>query len=147
MFNPEIYWLVIGLMLIFLALITPGFTLYFFALGGMATALAVWLTPIDIVWQLALFMAVSLVSLFISRKCMEGKTSASIQGDGNDKRETIASVLAEKGVVAMAIVPPAEGRVKCSGIFWRAGADEKIEEGEIVLVVGQQGAVVHVEKV
>ncbi len=147
MFNPALYWLVIGLMLIFLALITPGITLYFFALGGLVTALVAWLTPVDIIWQLVLFMAVSLLPLFISRASMAEKTSAPVEEDGRDSKETIASQIDEKGVVAMTIVPPGLGRVKCSGKFWQAGADEKIEEGEIVLVVGQQGTVLQVEKV
>jgi len=147
MFNPALYWLVIGLMLIFLALITPGLTLYFFALGGLVTALVAWLTPADIVWQLALFMAVSLLPLFISRAFMAEKTAVPVEEDSKDSKETITSVVNEKGVVAMTIVPPGQGRVKCSGEFWRAAADEKIEEGEIVLVVRQQGAVIHVEKV
>ena len=45
------------------------------------------------------------------------------------------------------IVPPAEGRIKCFGSSWRATADEQVEEGEIVMVVRQNGLVIHVERV
>ncbi|WP_228855329.1 NfeD family protein [Desulfomarina profundi] len=47
----------------------------------------------------------------------------------------------------MTIVPPAEGRIKYAGTFWRATADERIDEGEIISVVSQDGLVIHVEKV
>ena len=53
----------------------------------------------------------------------------------------------ERGVVVNAIQPPAEGRIKYSGSSWRATADEKIDEGEIISIVSQKGLVVHVEKV
>jgi membrane protein implicated in regulation of membrane protease activity len=50
-------------------------------------------------------------------------------------------------VVSSTIAPPGEGRIKCAGSSWRATADERIEEGEIVAVVSQQGLLIHVEKV
>ena len=43
--NPALYWLLIGLMMFFLALAMPGFVLYIFALGALTTALAVWFFP------------------------------------------------------------------------------------------------------
>jgi membrane protein implicated in regulation of membrane protease activity len=50
-------------------------------------------------------------------------------------------------VVCNTIAPPTEGRIKYSGSTWRATADERIEEGEIIAVIRQKGLVIHVEKV
>ena len=61
--------------------------------------------------------------------------------------DVMRAVPGDKGVVSMTIAPPAEGRIKYSGTSWRASADEKIEEGEIVAIVRQKDLVIHVEKV
>jgi inner membrane protein len=53
----------------------------------------------------------------------------------------------DKGVVSTTIVPPAEGRVKCAGTFWRAAAGDRIAEGEMVMVVRRQGLLLEVEKI
>jgi membrane protein implicated in regulation of membrane protease activity len=68
--------------------------------------------------------------------------------EGSDEDEDVMGVVSGgKGVVSMTIVPPAEGRIKYGGTSWRAIADEKIEEGEIVAIVRQKGLIIHVEKV
>jgi membrane protein implicated in regulation of membrane protease activity len=145
--DPALYWLIIGVMLSFLELVLPGFVLFFFALGALLTALAAWLTPISIAWQLGLFIVASLVSLLGLRDLIQRNffTSTSVEEE-EDKDEVLATA-GDRGVVTMTIPPPAEGRIKYSGTFWRATADELIEEGEIVSVVRQDGIIIHVEKV
>lgn len=147
MIDPALYWLIIGVMLFFLQLAVPGFILFFFSLGAMVTALVAWLVPISIVWQLALFMAVSLISLLSLREMIQKKFFAPPAVEEEEAEDVMLAVSGEKGVVSMTIVPSAEGQIKYSGTFWRAIADERIEEGEIVSVVRQQGLVIHVEKV
>lgn len=145
--DPALYWLIIGVMLFFLELALPGFILFFFGLGAMITALAAWILPIAISWQLALFIAASLLSLFTLRGMIQRRFfDSGTEEDENDF--DMATVTAgDRGVVCMGIFPPAEGRIKYSGTFWRATADEKIEDGEIITVVRQDGLVIHVEKV
>jgi membrane protein implicated in regulation of membrane protease activity len=48
-------------------------------------------------------------------------------------------------VVTDAIAPPADGRVKYGGSFWRAVADEPIAEGTVVLVVEQKDLTIKVQ--
>lgn len=150
--DPALYWLIIGVMLFFLEMAVPGFILFFFGLGAFVTALVTWLTPISIAWQLALFTVTSLCALWSLRDIIQKKILApkveDAEGEGGDKDEDeIVPIAGEKGVVSMTIVPPAEGQVKYSGTFWRATADEEIEEGEIIAVVRRKGIVIHVEKV
>jgi membrane protein implicated in regulation of membrane protease activity len=145
--DPALYWLIIGVMLFFLELAVPGFILFFFALGALVTALVAWLSPISLVWQLAIFIAASLVSLLALRNLIQKKMIAPAS-EGSDEDEDVMGVVSGgKGVVSMTIVPPAEGRIKYGGTSWRAIADEKIEEGEIVAIVRQKGLIIHVEKV
>jgi membrane protein implicated in regulation of membrane protease activity len=145
--DPALYWLIIGVMLFFLELAVPGFILFFFAVGALVTALAAWLSPISLAWQLALFITASLVSLLSLRNLLQQRLNAPISAGEEEDQDVKLAVAGEKGVVSMAITPPAEGRIKYSGTSWRAIADEKIEEGEIVAIVRQKGLVIHVEKI
>ena len=149
MIDPALYWLIIGVMLFFVEMAVPGFILFFFALGALVTALAAWLTPISIAWQLALFITASLITLLSLRDMIQRKflTSAPADEDEEKDEDVILAVAGERGVVSMTIAPPAEGQIKYAGTFWKAIADEKIEEGEIITVVGQKGLVIQVEKV
>ena len=148
--DPALYWLIIGVMLFLLEMAVPGFILFFFGLGAFVTALVSWLTPIAIAWQLALFIASSLFSLWALRDMIQRKFIAPHAEDEEDEEEdedVLVPMSGEKGVVSITIAPPAEGQVKYAGTFWRATADEEIEEGEIIAVVRRKGIVVHVEKV
>jgi len=149
MIDPALYWLIIGVMLFFLEMAVPGFVLFFFALGALVTALVAWLTPVGVAWQLALFISASLVSLLSLRGVIQKKflSSASDAEDEEMDEDVLLAVAGERGVVSMTISPSAEGQIKYSGTFWKATADEQIEEGEIISVVKQEGLVIHVEKV
>ena len=79
---------------------------------------------------------------------IQKKFLASTPADEEEEGEgVILAVAGERGVVSMTITPPGEGQIKYGGTFWRAIADEKIEEGEIISVVDQKGLVIQVEKV
>jgi membrane protein implicated in regulation of membrane protease activity len=147
MINPALYWLIIGVMLFFLELAVPGFILFFFAVGALLTALAAWLFPLSLAWQLALFIATSLIALFALRNIIQTRLHAPTSKEEEEDKDVMLAAAGEKGVVSSTIVPPAEGRIKYAGTTWRATADEKIEEGEIIAVVIQKGLVIHVEKV
>jgi len=144
--DPALYWLIIGVMLFFVELALPGFILFFFAMGALITALAAWLLPIPISWQLALFIGASLVSLFTLRGVIQKRFFDSGAEDEED-RDAVLATPGDTGEVTMGIYPPAEGRIKYSGTFWRATAGERIDDGAIVSVVRQDGLVIHVEKV
>lgn len=147
MLDPALYWLVIGVMLFFLEMAVPGFILFFFGMGALVTAVAAWLTPISIAWQLALFICTSLIFVLGLRKLIRNTFFSPTVKEGEADLDVMRAVPGDKGVVSMAIVPPAEGRIKFSGTSWRASADEQIEEGEIVAVVYQKDLVIHVEKI
>lgn len=145
--DPALYWLIIGVMLFFLELALPGFILFFFGLGAMITAFVAWLFPVAISWQLALFIVASLVSLFTLRGMIQRRFFDSGAEEEEQDVDIATATPGDRGVVCMGIFPPAEGRIKYSGSFWRATADEKIEDGEIISVVRQDGLIIHVEKV
>lgn len=147
--DPALYWLIIGVMLFFLELALPGFILFFFGLAAIITAAVAWLTPIAIAWQLGLFIVSSVVSLMTLRDVIQRnffKPKEVVEGEEPDE-DVVLAAPGERAVVGVTILPPAEGRINYSGTSWRATADEKIEEGEIVAVVRQDNLVIHVEKI
>ena len=148
MLDPALYWLIIGVMLFLLELALPGFVLFFFAAGALLTALVAWLVPTtSIALQLGLFIVTSLAALFTLRGFLQQRFFASAPAkDGEDVDAPLAAP-GDRGVVCSTIAPPAEGRIKYAGSSWRATADERIEEGEIIAIVRQEGLVIHVEKV
>lgn len=147
--DPALYWLIIGVMLLFLELALPGFILFFFGLAALITALVAWLTPLEIAWQLGIFIVSSVVSLITLRDIIQRSfCKPKDAGEGEEPDEdVILAVPGDRAVVGVTIAPPAEGRINYSGTSWRATADEKIDEGEIVAVVHQDNLVIHVEKI
>jgi len=136
-------WLATGVLLLILEMVLPGFVLFFFGLGALVTFLCSWLFQPSLNEQLAIFLVSSLVSLFslrgfIKRTFLGGSTVASddhvIAGGG------------ESVIVTRTIDPPMEGKVKYSGTFWRALADERIEKGEAATIVSQEGLIMRVKK-
>lgn len=133
----------------FLELALPGFIMFFFGLAALITALVAWLTPIDIAWQLGIFIVASLLSLLTLRDVIQRRfftTDDAEDGEEPDEDVNLAAP-GDRAVVAVAIAPPAEGRINYSGSSWRATADEMIDEGEIVAVVRQDNLTIHVEKI
>ncbi len=147
--DPALYWLIIGVMLLFLELALPGFILFFFGLAAMITAVVAWLTPLGIAWQLGIFIVSSVVSVMTLRNVIQTKFFKPKElADGEEPDEDVVlAAPGDRAVVGVAIAPPAEGRINYSGTSWRATADEKIEEGEIVAIVHQDNLVIHVEKI
>lgn len=149
--DPALYWLIIGVMLLFLQLALPGFILFFFGLAALITAAVAWLTPLEIAWQLGLFIVSSVVSFMTLRDTIQKilfkpKPKEVDEAEVPDEDVFLATP-GDRAVVGVTIAPPAEGRINYSGGSWRATADEKIDEGEIVAVVSQDNLVIHVEKI
>lgn len=142
--NPGLIWLIIGVVLFVLEMAVPGFILFFFGLAAWITALGSYLLPWSLNTQLAVFLVASLVSLFSLRSVVK----KIFLGDAKDgDADSIMAKGGEKCVVSSAIYPPAEGQVKFSGTFWRAEAEEDIEEGEVVEIVEQKDLLITVKKI
>ncbi len=86
--DPALYWLIMGVMLLALALVLPGFVLFFFAVGALATALVAWLVPMtSIVLQLVLFLVASLATLLSLKGIMEKRILASAANSEGEEGE------------------------------------------------------------
>jgi inner membrane protein len=142
--NPGLLWLSIGVILFVMEMAVPGFILFFFGLAAWITALGCYLFTWSVNIQLAVFLTASLVSLFGLRTVVKKV----FMGDEiDDAADSIMAKGGEKCVVTAAIKPPGEGQVKFSGTFWRAEAEEDIEENEVVEIVKQEDLLIHVKKI
>lgn len=143
LYNPSLLWFIAGIALFLLEMMVPGFILFFFGAGACITSLATLLFGLSLNSQVLVFIIASLLSLAILRRYVKKAFIGKVESSGED------SAFAEKGAqveVVGEIVPPAEGKVKYSGTTWRAKATERIEVGEIVQVIEQDGLIMTVKK-
>ena len=65
-------------------------------------------------------------------KIFKGKERENIDDDDTDSK------MGKTALVTKTIKPNVPGEIKFMGSFWRAVADLEIEEGQSVLIVGQE---------
>ena len=141
--SPPLLWLSIGVMLFIMEMAAPGFILFFFGVAAWITAAGSYLFDWTLNIQLGVFLAASLISLFALRGFVKKTFIGDTKEDGQDNAIAKGG---EKCTVTIGIHPPAEGQVKFSGSFWRAIAEEAIEEGEIVIIEKQEELLLTVKK-
>jgi len=140
---PGLMWLSIGVTFFVLEMAVPGFILFFFGLAAWLTALGCYFFPWSVNTQLGAFLVLSLVCLFGLRGIVKKVFIGDKKDDGED---SILASGGEKCVVTSIIKPPAEGQVKFAGTFWRAEANEEIEEGAVVKIISQNELLITVKK-
>lgn len=143
--SPWLLWFIAGIVLFGMELFVPGFVLFFFAIGAWMAAVAAGLLEVGINGQIIVFLIASILSL-VSLRSLVKKVFAGekVQVDSTDQP------LATPGttcVVVSDILPPAEGKIKYSGTNWRAIAKEKINAGEMVEIISQEGLLMTVKRV
>jgi membrane protein implicated in regulation of membrane protease activity len=139
--SPTLAWFLLGIAFFVIELALPGFIIFFFGIGAWCTALAVFLLDLSLSAQLGVFLATSLVTLFLLRKYIQ---QVFIGVSQEDDPAVKAQPVSDTGVVTEDIVPPARGRVKFGGSFWKAEAETVITSGTAVKIVAQNNLVVKV---
>jgi membrane protein implicated in regulation of membrane protease activity len=139
--SPVLIWFLFGIFCFVTELILPSFFLFFLGIGAWCAAVVLAVIDIPLTAQLLIFLASSLFSLMLLRTRLKsifiGKSSE--QADSVNVDSAPAT-----GVVTDAIIPPADGRVKYGGSFWRATSDESITEGTVVLIVEKKDLIIKV---
>jgi len=140
--SPVLVWFILGIAFFVVELVLPGFIVFFFGLGAWSTALVQYVYPLPLSGQLMVFLVASLLTLLLLRTWLRSVFLGSSQ-------EEVDSVTVEPdrgtGTVIEDIVPPAPGRVKYGGTFWRAEAHQPIPSGTVVKIVSQKDLLVQVE--
>lgn len=146
--NGWITWAVIGIACIGLEMLMPGFVIFFFGLGALATAVLTLIPPVGSqVWlQILLFSALSVLSLVFLRRrftrIFEGTLfipgkSASAEDGAGETCEVVETISAVK-----------EGRIRFRGTTWNArSSDAEIVAGSRARVVARDGMTYTVEPI
>lgn len=139
----SICWLVIFLVLLIIEIFTLGLTTIWFAIGAVAAFIAT-LFDAGIVVQIVLFIAVSVVTLLITRPIAvkyfsKGTIKTNVEG-----------IIGKTAVITKAIVDTNNnGEAKLDGEIWIAHSQngEAIGENETVQIVAVEGVKLIVKKI
>jgi len=139
--SPVLAWFLVGIACYVVELVLPGFIIFFFGIGAWCVALVLAMTDVSLTAQLVIFLACSLVTLILLRAWLR---SVFLGGAVEEEDSVNVDPAPATGIVTEAIVPPAEGRVKYGGSFWRAVADESIAVDTVVVIAEKKNLTVKV---
>ncbi len=142
--KPELIWFIAGLIMLLTEFAMPGLVFFFFGVGAWIVALICLFTDISINIQLTIFLIASILLLISLRKWLKnifvGRT-----GQKENADELTQEFVGEKAVVIREIDPQTGGRVEFHGTSWNAEADEKIDKGTSVEIIGKNNITLNVK--
>ena len=139
--SPVLVWFLVGIGCYVIELVLPGFIIFFFGIGAWCVALVLAMTDVSLTVQLIIFLACSLATLILLRSWVRSV----FHGGALEEDDSVnVDPAPATGVVTEVIVPPAAGRVKYGGSFWRAVADETIAVDTVVVIVEKKDLTVKV---
>jgi len=138
-----IYWLVLGIVLFILEVMTPGLISMFFGLSALTVALIAWICPLPQGVQWMVFSAFSVIYILLLRKSLKKvfKGKKEVSGGMDD------SFSGRLAVVSEPVAPNKPGRVEFNGCDWTAEADAEIPVGRSVRILGKTNLTLKVEAV
>ena len=126
-------------------LVLPGFIIIFFGIGAWCIALLLWFgIELTFSTQLALFLAVSVASLFIFRKYGSKYFKGKVKTADAD---AIDSVKGNRVTVVSDIQPGIGGKVEFNGTIWNAESSAPLAKGTIAEIVERNNLVLTVRPV
>ena len=135
-------WLAVGIVLLILEIITPGYVLANFGVAAIGSAIAAWLGA-DLLWQVIVFIALSLISFVTVRPLLMRTLIKDTVPTGAD-----ALIGRSARVIERIPMPPENGRVQIDGDNWLATSVDGnvIEEGAVVTVKRVESIKLFVER-
>jgi membrane protein implicated in regulation of membrane protease activity len=130
-------WFIAGGLLLGLEIIFTTVALLFFAFGAAAAGLAA-CGGLDLIWQLMVFIVVSLISMIFLREKCKLWLQKSDRPLRNDFVGSTATVITS-------ITPEIPGKVEMNGASWRAVSGQTLNPGQLVRVKSQDGLTLVVE--
>ena len=122
----------------------PGLIIFFFGVGAWLVALICLFTDISINLQLTLFLIASILLLISLRKWLKNIFVVRT-GQKQSTDELLQEFVVKKAVVTREIYPQAGGKVEFHGTNWNAEADEIINRGTSVEIIGKNNITLKVK--
>lgn len=137
------HWAVAGIVLILAELAVPAFVLVWFGLGALVVALVVAVATIGTTAQLAVWLVVSVLLVFLWFKVFRPESHKTRVGMSEP------AMIGEVGVLTQAVVPFGRGEVRFQKPFlgadvWPCMADEELAAGTRVKVVAVEGSLLKI---
>jgi membrane protein implicated in regulation of membrane protease activity len=140
--RPEVIWFIIGLVLLLLELVMPGFVIFFFGVGAWITALLCLFTDPGINVQVVVFAVSSVLTLIIFRRMIKNKFIY----NKDDRSEAVEDEFTGKEAIAIAdFRPDKTGKVEFKGTSWNAESESEIKAGQIVVIIEKENIKLIVE--
>ncbi len=130
--NPPVVWFVIGFLFLILEFLIPGLILFFFAVGAWIVALLCLIIDPSINTQLIVFLLSSILTILLFRKWLKH-----LLWSRKDSTELMEDeFLGKTGRAETNIAPGLNGKVDFKGTTWDAQSADIIEQGEQVIIIG-----------
>ena len=145
--RPELIWFMVGLLMLLLEFALPGLIIFFFGVGAWIVAAVCFFNAYvhsSINAQLLLFLTSSILSLLVLRKWLKGIFWGHIDSE-QDPTKDLEEYIGQKAFVKVKITPKKSGKIEFHGTDWIAEADEEIEEGASVQIVGKNNITLKVK--
>lgn len=138
-----IYWLVLGVGLLILEVMTPGLISLFFGMSALTVALIAWLFHISESLQWLLFCVLSVAYILLLRKTLKKV----FNGDKEVSDRVNDEFTGRLAVVLEPVAPNRPGRVEVNGCTWMAEADAPLAKGQSVRILMKKNLTLKVEAV
>lgn len=142
MIMTPLYWLILGIVLLFVELATPGFVVMFFGMAALTVALLAWLLPLGQLAPWIIFAVLSVVYILLLRKLLKRV----FLGDKNAPDRLEDTFIGKHADVVEAVSPGRPGKVDFSGCLWEAESKDAIDVGDRVRIVAKDSLTLTVEK-
>lgn len=139
--SPVLVWFLVGIVFLALELLLPGLIVFFFGLGAWCVALLLSLLSMSLAMQLLVFLLASLVLLLALRTLLKKVfLGRALEKDAMNSTQLLEGT----GEVIEDILPPALGKIKYSGSFWQASAEQPLLQGTTVRILEKNNLTVKV---
>ncbi len=142
--KPEVIWFLVGVVLLIMEFAVPGLIIFFFGVGACIVSGVCFLTDISLNAQLIIFIVSSVVLLLCLRKWLKAIFIGHVKAKQN-MREDMNEFVGQKAIVISKVTPNLGGKVEFHGTNWEAEADEEIEEGVAVEIIGKENLTLKVK--
>jgi membrane protein implicated in regulation of membrane protease activity len=135
-----VMWAAAALALLALETLVPGAFMLWFGIAAAAVFLVVLVFDLPLLAQVALFLALSVVSIQVYRRSFRKTTAQTDQPTLNRRAETLVGrvVPLERAIVA------GQGRVQIADAYWDVTGPD-LAAGTPVRIVATRGMTLHVE--
>ena len=130
--KPELVWFILGLILLLMELVLPGFVIFFFGVGAWVTALVCLISNPGINLQVIIFTITSILALLAFRRMIQNKF---IYNKDDRSGEVEAEFTGKEAIAVSDFGSDRTGKVEFKGTSWKAESKSDITAGQKVIIL------------